>query len=116
MPDSANAYFHELEGEEASVARALRALVRNVDPSLSESLKWRQPVYTGERNVCYIAAEGDHVKLGFFQGALLADPTGILEGSGKKMRHVKVRRTEDLEEEVLRSLVQEAVTLDRKGA
>jgi hypothetical protein len=33
----------------------------------------------------------DHVNVGFFQGALLHDPSGLLEGTGKRMRHVKLK-------------------------
>jgi hypothetical protein len=38
----------------------------------------------------YVNAFKHHVNLGFFCGALLEDPTGLLEGSGKRMRHVKL--------------------------
>lgn len=116
MSDSAEAYFDALEGREAAVARALRALVREVGPSLTESLKWGQPVYAGARNVCYVAAEGDHVKLGFFRGAQLPDPTDLLEGTGKEMRHVKVRSVEDAQGDALQALAREAVALDRDGS
>jgi hypothetical protein len=38
----------------------------------------------------YVAAFTAHVNVGFFHGATLADPAGLLEGSGKRMRHVKL--------------------------
>jgi hypothetical protein len=38
----------------------------------------------------YIAIQDSHVNLGFYRGASLADPDGILEGSGKKLRHTKI--------------------------
>ncbi|MCA9644754.1 MAG: DUF1801 domain-containing protein [Polyangiaceae bacterium] len=39
----------------------------------------------------YVNVYTHHVNLGFFRGAFLADPTKLLEGSGKRMRHVKLR-------------------------
>jgi len=39
----------------------------------------------------YVNSFNSHVNVGFFYGALLADPAGLLEGSGKRMRHVKFR-------------------------
>jgi Domain of unknown function (DU1801) len=39
---------------------------------------------------CYIAVYSTHINLGFYHGALLADPNGILEGAGKSLRHVKI--------------------------
>ena len=42
--------------------------------------------------VAYVNALTAHVNVGFFRGAELADPAGLLEGSGKSMRHVKLRQ------------------------
>jgi hypothetical protein len=39
---------------------------------------------------CYIAVYASHINLGFYHGATLADPSGILEGTGKGLRHVKL--------------------------
>lgn len=39
---------------------------------------------------CYIAVYATHINLGFYHGASLADPDGLLEGTGKGLRHVKV--------------------------
>lgn len=39
----------------------------------------------------YVNAFKDHVNIGFYHGADLNDPSGLLEGSGKRMRHVKLR-------------------------
>ncbi len=44
----------------------------------------------GDAAFGYVAAFTAHVNVGFFHGADLADPTGLLEGSGKRMRHVKL--------------------------
>jgi hypothetical protein len=38
----------------------------------------------------YVNAFKDHVNVGFYRGADLADPAGLLEGTGKRMRHVKL--------------------------
>jgi len=39
----------------------------------------------------YVNAFKDHVNVGFFHGAALDDPAGLLEGTGKRMRHVKLK-------------------------
>jgi len=43
------------------------------------------------RASAYLNAFGAHVNVGFFHGAALDDPAGLLEGSGKRVRHVKLR-------------------------
>jgi Domain of unknown function (DU1801) len=50
----------------------------------------------------------DHVNLGFVRGAELADSQGILEGTGKQMRHIKIRNMSDLFQPAIRFYLQEA--------
>jgi len=56
----------------------------------------------------YVNAFRDHVNVGFFQGASLADPDGLLQGSGKRMRHVKVRFGEAVNSDALNALIEAA--------
>lgn len=58
----------------------------------------RELLHDGHPTACvgdaafgYVNAFSAHVNVGFFQGASLADPAGLLEGDGKRMRHVKLR-------------------------
>ena len=53
----------------------------------------------------YVAVFRAHANVGFFQGAQLEDPTGLLEGSGKRMRHVKVRPGVALDAAALEALI-----------
>ena len=58
----------------------------------------------------YVNAFTAHVNVGFFRGAELADPKGLLEGTGKFMRHVKVRPERDVDATALMTLVEAAYT------
>lgn len=53
----------------------------------------------------YVGAFTSHVNVGFFQGANLKDPAGLLQGSGKRMRHVKLRWGEPVNETALHALI-----------
>lgn len=53
----------------------------------------------------YVNAFRAHVNVGFFFGAMLKDPAGLLEGTGKRMRHVKLRPEHDLDVDALTGLV-----------
>jgi hypothetical protein len=53
----------------------------------------------------YVNAFKAHASVGFFRGAMLVDPAGLLEGAGKRMRHVKLRPGEELDEEALGVLI-----------
>jgi hypothetical protein len=56
----------------------------------------------------YVNSFKSHVNVGFFYGALLEDPAGLLEGSGKRMRHVKLKPGHELDGAALRDLIDAA--------
>jgi hypothetical protein len=58
----------------------------------------------------YVNSFRNHVNVGFFYGALLQDPAGLLQGTGKRMRHVKLRPGVDLDVAALRGLIDAAYT------
>ena len=56
----------------------------------------------------YIMPFRSSVNLGFFQGASLIDPQGLLQGTGARLRHVKLRTVADTQQPGVRALVEEA--------
>jgi hypothetical protein len=56
----------------------------------------------------YVNSFKSHVNIGFFYGAVLEDPAGLLEGSGKRMRHVKLRPGPEPNTAALRDLIDAA--------
>ncbi len=81
----------------------------------------RELLHDGHPTACvadaafaYVNAFAAHVNVGFFRGAELADPAGLLEGIGKNMRHVKLRLDSDVDAKALKALIDTAYT-DMKG-
>ena len=68
----------------------------------------------GDVAFAYVNAFKAHVNVGFFQGASLKDPQRLLEGSGKRMRHVKVRLGEPVNDTALKALIAAAYRDMRK--
>ena len=62
----------------------------------------------GDAAFGYVNAYWNHVNVGFFFGALLTDPAGLLEGTGKRGRHVKLRPGRDVDAAALAHLVDAA--------
>lgn len=56
----------------------------------------------------YVNAYKAHAAIGFFQGSALPDPAGLLEGAGKRMRHVKLRPGVAVDEAALGALIDAA--------
>ena len=97
------------------LAEALRKLVHEVAPGTTERghVGWGNIAYEANSVFCYIAPLKDSVNLGFHHGVELRDPHGLLEGTGKSMRHVKIRRMDDVDLDALTALLRQALELGR---
>lgn len=79
-------------GELGALARESFALLRNSGAGVRELMHdGCATVCVGDAAFAYVGAFKAHVSIGFFQGTELPDPTGMLEGTGSFMRHVKVK-------------------------
>jgi hypothetical protein len=117
MPKTADVvdeFIQQMSGEQQEIANALRRMIRKAAKSLQESIKWGYPCYVGLGNICSIIPYPDHVNLSFFRGAELDDPDELLEGTGKGMRHVKIKTAKDIRKRAVADLIQSAVTLDKE--
>ena len=91
------------------VIRALRTFVKRVAPQLQESVKWGNGCWVqGKAPVAYVYSAPDHVQFGFFGGSALKDPSGLLKGEGKFVRHIKVRKRSDIDEKAFGTLLRQA--------
>lgn len=87
-----DAYARSVEGPLGETIARLTALVRRTVPAHDEVVVHGAPQFCiGGMPFCYVVGYSKHVNLGFCDGAALPDPAGLLEGTGKTMRHVKVR-------------------------
>lgn len=110
MVEDVQEYIDGVPESQQEIIEAVRALIGELAPDAAETIKWNQPVYVVDgENRLYVAAQRDHVNLGFMQGASMDDPDGVLEGTGKKMRHVKLSDPSEVDTPAIRRLVETAV-------
>lgn len=97
------------------VAQELRRLVRKTVPQSREAINpWGIPTFDFNGPLCFMMIAKQHVTFGFPRGTSLADPGGLLEGTGKNLRHVKLREPEQLHDGNVRRLILEAAELNRE--
>ncbi len=109
--DQADEYFAALDEDIRPLALAVRSLIRAAIPHSTEVIKWGIPVYLTNSPMwdCSIRVGKGYVALQFGEiGASLEDPDGLLEGTGKKLRHVKIRSEEDIQPELFASWIRQA--------
>ena len=99
----------------------MRGLIREADPQVVETVKWRKPtnpsgvpVWEHDGIICTGETYKGYVKLTFAKGANLPDPAGLFNGSlnGNSMRAIDIREGVTIDAEAFKRLVQAAIALN----
>ena len=110
-----DAWLSERAGELGAMAREWFEVMRECGDEVRELVHDGCPVAClGDAPFGYVNVFTAHVNVGFFHGAALKDPAGLLAGTGKRMRHVKLRPGTPTNAAALRDLIEGAYR-DIKG-
>ena len=101
----------------------VRGIIKEADPDIVEEWKWVKatnpgtPVWSHNGGICTGEAYKNVVKLTFFQGAALNDPSGLFNSSldGKVRRAIDIKENDKINEGALKNLIREAVALNLKS-
>src|SRR5436190_12232208 len=101
----------------------VRGIIKEADPDVVEEWKWVKatnpgtPVWSHNGGICTGETYKNVVKLTFFKGAALNDPSGLFNSSldGKVRRAIDIKENDDINEDALKNLIREAVTLNLKS-
>ncbi|MFP2930068.1 DUF1801 domain-containing protein [Pyxidicoccus sp. 3LG] len=108
----ADAFFAQQPSERREHLEALRSLVKKAAPGARESMKWGMPYYELKGGFCALYTSKTYAALSIMAPPeKLDDPEGKLEGTGKTMRHLKVRSAADIDEASILRWVKAAVAL-----
>ena len=110
-PKTVDAYFDQLEPPMRDVALALRARIEALGPGLSCKLAWGFPCWSGNERIFSVIAHSEHCNLQLWYGAELADLSPRIEGTGKSLRHVKLRSVAEIDS-ALDTVIKAAIALD----
>lgn len=120
MPDEVDQFLGDRDPELAAIARAARRLVLDVLPDARETLDLANQLAgyaTGPRPMkdlwAGVAPHSKHVNLQLANGAMLDDPAGLVEGTGQRIRHVKLRSVADVDRPEVRRLLEASLALHR---
>ena len=102
-------WMQEHGGELGAIAQEWFGVMRRCGDEVRELLHDGCPVAClGDAPFGYVNLFTSHVNVGFFQGAALPDPERLLQGTGKRMRHVKLRPGTSMDAAALRRLIETA--------
>jgi len=119
--DTTYGTFEELlansDSELSPICAALRQIVSALHQEFVEVVWLNQKIASygvGPKKMSehyvYIALYKKHVNLGFYHGSELSDPSNLLEGTGKRLRHVKIKAVSEAMNSEITDLISEAIT------
>ena len=119
-----DASIEELDDWRGEMLSRLRALIKEADPEVVEEWKWRKPsnpgvpVWSHQGPICAGETYKNVVKLTFFKGASLKDPSGLFNSSleGNTRRAIDIREGEAIDEDAFRALIRAAVGLNESSS
>jgi hypothetical protein len=102
-------YLEDQSAKNQTIIRALRTFVKRVEPGLQEAVKWGNGCWIGSKGpVAYVYSDTGFVQFGFFNGAALKAPKGLLEGKGRYVRHIKVHDPSEIDRQTFAPLLKQA--------
>ena len=110
----------ELADWRADTLSKVRGIIKDADPEIVEEWKWAKatspgtPVWSHSGGICTGETYKNVVKLTFFKGAALNDPSGLFNSSleGKVRRAIDIKENDEIDEDALKNLIREAVALN----
>jgi hypothetical protein len=118
-----DARINELGDWRGKTLSSLRALIKQADPEVVEEWKWRKPsnpgvpVWSHKGPICTGETYKSVVKLTFFKGASLEDPSGLFNSSleGNTRRAIDFHEDDEIDEKVFVALIRAAVRMNESS-
>jgi hypothetical protein len=101
-------YINHSVDEQKIIMQEIRQLISQSVPAVKENFKWSRPVFSTEKDFAYLKTAKGYVTLGFMNFQKLEDKNNLLEGTGKDMRHIKIRKVADIDQNLLKKWLKAA--------
>ncbi len=114
METAVQQFLLKLPNEKREPAMFIRELVLSANKEITDSIKWRQLAFSYKKTsfaFVYTYATVNYINLGFFKAVELSDPQNLFEGTGKGMRHIKIRTIKEIPIAQVKKWVKEAISL-----
>ncbi|HEX8516051.1 MAG TPA: DUF1801 domain-containing protein [Bacteroidia bacterium] len=116
MDPKVQQFLAALPEDKRKLIMLVRDIVLSSNKEVTEAIKWKQLTFvSGKTNLAFVYSYSglDYVNLGFMQATSLSDPKQLFEGTGKGMRHIKIRTEKDIPAAQIKKWVKEAVSLKK---
>jgi len=103
MNELVTKYISEAPEEQKRIMEDLRSIIHNEVPMVTESFKWGRPVFSTNTDFAYFKTAKSYLTFGIFNFDKIINNIDLLEGTGKDMRHVKIKKIGDLQPSIIKN-------------
>lgn len=103
MNEQVTKYISEAPEEQMKIMERIREIIHQEVPGVKENFKWGRPVFSTDIDFAYFKTTKSYLTLGFFKFEKIKDNSHLLEGTGKDMRHIKIRKFDDLQSPLIKN-------------
>ncbi len=107
MNEQVTKYISEAPEEQGKIMEKIRTIIHREVPSATENFKWSRPVFSTDTDFAYFKSSKAYLTFGVFKYDKIKEEAHLLEGTGKDMRHVKIKKLDDLRPEVIKKWIQQ---------
>lgn len=107
MNNQVTKYISEAADEQKKIMEAIRSIIHKEVPSVTENFKWNRPVFSTDTDFAYFKTAKSYLTFGIFKYDKIKDNRNLLEGIGKDMRHIKIKKIDDLQPEIIKNWLQQ---------
>ncbi len=118
VQEKVDAYFEALPEGRKETCDRLRALIHELHPGITETWKWRAPIFEYKGMVCWVLNFKHHIGINLFKGSLIEDKFDRFDPENidnKQNRIIKITEDHIVPEDELRYYISEAIRLNEEG-
>jgi|GEM_PF-269752 len=105
MNEQVSQYITKAPAKQREIMESIRQIIHEEAPSVTENIKWSRPVFSEKGDFMYFKTSKEYLTVGIFKFTRIKLYNELLEGTGKNMRHIKLRKVEELKPEVIRTWI-----------
>jgi hypothetical protein len=102
MNPEVNQYIENAPEQQQLLMQKIRELIYQEVPEVVENFKWSRPVFSTASDFAYFKTAKAYLTFGIFKFEKITEHAELLEGTGKDMRHLKIKKLEDLNPEIIK--------------
>jgi hypothetical protein len=103
MNELVTKYISEAPEEQMKIMEEIRAIIHKEVPLVTENFKWSRPVFSTDTDFAYFKTAKSYLTFGIFKFEKIKDHNNLLEGTGKDMRHIKIKKIEDVQASIIKN-------------